>query len=219
MDSPINKALFSSDIERHWLTVKNYFAEIKAMPPISLRDMNFSLAQHSKNHENDFNVSWAIYELYTRHVKLCYDTLVSELETMIETGTMPTANISHNAMGETDKYSYSDGIGSLQGGAGLSQSHNVNWDPLSLLQSLNEVNSCMTTVAASTTINSSNEKASTLKSSNSATNSPFFETHSRHQPTNGNGTGGGGCAGISVKTLRSVVPHSERRLPPLPSLP
>nr|CDS31189.1 plexin a4 [Hymenolepis microstoma] len=220
MDSPINKALFSSDIERHWLTVKNYFAEIKAMPPISLRDMNFSLAQHSKNHKNDFNVSWALYELYTRHVKLCYDTLVSELETMIETGTMPIANISHNAMGDSDNYSHSDGTGSLQGGgASLSQSQNVNWDPLSLLQSLKEVNSCMTTVAASNTMHNNNEKASILKSSNSATNSPLFGNHSRHQPTNGNRTGRGGCSGISVATLRSVVPHSERRLPPLPSLP
>uniref|UniRef100_A0A0R3T5T2 Plexin_cytopl domain-containing protein n=1 Tax=Rodentolepis nana TaxID=102285 RepID=A0A0R3T5T2_RODNA len=204
MDSPINKALFSSDIE--------------AMPPISLRDMNFSLAQHSKNHKNDFNVSWALYELYTRHVKLCYDTLVSELETMIAAGTMPAANILHNAMGDADKYSYSDGSGSLHGGAGLSQSRNVNWDPLSLLQSLKEVDSCMTTVTASTTIYN-NEKASTLRSTNSATNSPLFDNHSRHHPTNGNGTGGDGCSGISGSTLRSVVPHSERRLPPLPSLP
>lgn len=61
--------------QRHWLRVKKYFAEIKAMPAISLRDMNVSLSQHSKNHKNDFNVSWALYELYTHHVKLCYDTV------------------------------------------------------------------------------------------------------------------------------------------------
>ncbi|VDL61358.1 unnamed protein product [Hymenolepis diminuta] len=220
MDSPINKALFSSDIERHWLTVKNYFAEIKAMPTISLRDMNFSLAQHSKNHKNDFNVSWALYELYTHHVKLCYDTLVSELETATGAGTMPTADVSYNAMGDTDRYLYSDGTGSLQGGAGVSESQNVSWDPLFLLQSLKEVNSCLNTLAASIATNKSNGKASTLKTPNSATYSPLFEHHSNHQSTNANGAGGGsGYTGINAAALRSAVPHSERHLPPLPSLP
>ena len=45
------------------------------MPAVSQRDMNISLGQHSKNHKTDFNVSWALYELYTRHVILCYETV------------------------------------------------------------------------------------------------------------------------------------------------
>lgn len=133
---------------------------------------------------------------------------------------MPTADVSYNAMGDTDRYLYSDGTGSLQGGAGVSESQNVSWDPLFLLQSLKEVNSCLNTLAASIATNKSNGKASTLKTPNSATYSPLFEHHSNHQSTNANGAGGGsGCTGINVAALRSAVPHSERHLPPLPSLP
>ena len=47
------------------------------MPSVSQRDMNISLGQHSKNHKADFNVSWALYELYTHHVALCYDSVGS----------------------------------------------------------------------------------------------------------------------------------------------
>ncbi|KAM7541407.1 hypothetical protein Aperf_G00000026232 [Anoplocephala perfoliata] len=225
MDSPINKALFSSDIERHWLKVKKYFAEIKAMPAISLRDMNVSLCQHSKNHKNEFNVSWALYELYTHHVKLCYDTLVSELQTAIEAGNTPTTNLPFSGMGNTDGYPYSYSTGSLRDGTALTESQDADWDPLCLLQTLQEVNSCMMAVASSAA-NNSNGKTSTLRTSVSATTSPRSHRtfqHSHHRPTNGNGGGrgggGGGAGGSNGAILRSAVPRSERRLPPLPSLP
>ncbi|KAL5962337.1 Plexin-A4 [Taenia solium] len=204
MDSPINKALFSSDIERHWLTVKRYFAEIKAMPAISQHDMNVSLCQHSKNHKAEFNVSWALYELYTRYVILCYDALIAELRPVV-TAEVPTSDLSYNVMENTESYSYSHGTTSLQGD--FLEHQNNNWDPLCLLQTLQEVNSCMMAVACSSSKRSSDDKPSTSKPQPSSPLPSVLQPH--HQLSNGRGQ----------SSLRSVVPHSERRLPPLPTPP
>ncbi|CDS40514.1 plexin a4 [Echinococcus multilocularis] len=204
MDSPINKALFSSDIERHWLTVKKYFAEIKAMPSISQHDVNVSLCQHSKNHKNEFNVSWALYELYTRYVTICYDTLITELRTVVTTEAS-ASDLSCNAMGNTESYPYSHGTSSLRGD--FLDHQNNNWNPLCLLQTLQEVNSCMMTVICSGSKNSSNDKLSTSKPPPSSPQSSVLQPH--HQLSNGRGQ----------SSLRSVVPNSERKLPPLPTPP
>ncbi|KAL5113085.1 Plexin-B1 [Taenia crassiceps] len=204
MDSPINKALFSSDIERHWLTVKKYFAEIKAMPAISQHDMNVSLCQHSKNHKAEFNVSWALYELYTRYVTLCYDNLIAELRT-VATAEVPTSDLSCNVMGNTESYPYSRGTTSLRGD--FLEHQNNNWNPLCLLQTLQETHSCMMAVACSNSKKNGNDKPSVSKPPPSSPQPSILQPH--HQLSNGGGQ----------SNLRSVVPHSERRLPPLPTPP
>ncbi|VDM33483.1 unnamed protein product [Hydatigera taeniaeformis] len=203
MDSPINKALFSSDIERHWLTVKKYFAEIKAMPAISQHDMNVSLCQHSKNHKTEFNVSWALYELYTRYVSLCYDALVAELRPVV-TREVPTSDLS-NVMGSMESYPHEHGTTNLRDDS--LQHQNGNWNSLCLLQTLQEVNTCMMAVACSDSKTSSNDKPSTFTPPPSSSQASVLQPH--HQLNND---------GVQ-STLRPVLSHLKRRLPPLPTPP
>ncbi|THD28805.1 Plexin A [Fasciola hepatica] len=79
-ESSCVKVLFAQDIQNQWTRVQNYYREIKAMPEVKTEDMHELLEQHSKYHTNEFNVSWAIFELYTKYVKPCHDTLVAQLQ-------------------------------------------------------------------------------------------------------------------------------------------
>uniref|UniRef100_A0A183SDB6 Sema domain-containing protein n=1 Tax=Schistocephalus solidus TaxID=70667 RepID=A0A183SDB6_SCHSO len=72
-DSPFNKVLFAADIQRNWSRVKAYYEAIKNQSPLLEVEMNSLLLSHSEQHHNDFNVDWALYELFVRHMSRCSD--------------------------------------------------------------------------------------------------------------------------------------------------
>ncbi|KAH8870741.1 Plexin-A4 [Schistosoma japonicum] len=68
-DSSLVKLLFAPDISQQWNRVHTYYREIKALPSVEQQAMDDLLRQHSYNHFTDFNVTWAVYELYTKYVR------------------------------------------------------------------------------------------------------------------------------------------------------
>ena len=88
------------------------------------------------------------------------------------------------------------------------------WDPLWLLQNLQEVNSCMMAVANTDGTNNNIGKRplpKTPASTSPGLQSRFHHIHHQHSHHQRSCSGGG--------HMRSPVPHAERRLPPLPTPP
>ncbi|KAI0232085.1 Plexin-A4 [Lamellibrachia satsuma] len=63
-DSPSSKLLYAKDIPKYKTWVERYYQDIKLMPAISDQDMNVTLAEETKLHQNEFNLDAALYELY-----------------------------------------------------------------------------------------------------------------------------------------------------------
>ncbi|KAF7259803.1 hypothetical protein EG68_03089 [Paragonimus skrjabini miyazakii] len=140
-DSSSVKLLFARDISQQWARVNNYYREIKAMPAIKREDMKEILHQHSLVHANDFNVSWAIYELYTKYVKPCHNVLVARLQQ--EALKAPI----------TYKSQHSFDLKTIPNTPGVSQVDEVefsDYNPIQLIQVLIEVEQCMDSAQSST---------------------------------------------------------------------
>ncbi|XP_051547304.1 plexin-C1-like isoform X2 [Myxocyprinus asiaticus] len=62
--SPTNKLLYAKDIPKYKLEVKMYYKIMKDTPSISNQEFKMFLQEESKKHENEFNESAALRELY-----------------------------------------------------------------------------------------------------------------------------------------------------------
>ncbi|KER24761.1 hypothetical protein T265_07647 [Opisthorchis viverrini] len=140
-DSSSVKLLFARDISQQWTRVNNYYREIKAMPAIKREDMQDILRQHSVNHSNEFNVSWAIYELYMKYVKPCQASIVNQLQQeALKTHFPYKSQMVYDAkpaslneeISPVDDFDFSE------------------YNPIQLIQMLTEVERCMNDAQAST---------------------------------------------------------------------
>uniref|UniRef100_A0A0X3PFT0 Sema domain-containing protein n=1 Tax=Schistocephalus solidus TaxID=70667 RepID=A0A0X3PFT0_SCHSO len=135
-DSPFNKVLFAADIQRNWSRVKAYYEAIKNQSPLLEVEMNSLLLSHSEQHHNDFNVDWALYELFVRHMSRCSDKISSTLaaETANHEGSPPISRTADDfsLYAFPDAFVY-DGL----------ECHRANatseWGPRRLLTSFEEV--------------------------------------------------------------------------------
>ncbi|XP_048011203.1 plexin-C1 [Megalobrama amblycephala] len=62
--SPTNKLLYAKDIPQYKQEVKSYYKLVKDQPTISSQDLKMFLQDESKKHQNEFNESAALRELY-----------------------------------------------------------------------------------------------------------------------------------------------------------
>lgn len=63
-DSPSSKLLFAKDIPKFKKWVERYYVDIKMMPAISDQDMTAMMTEESRIHQDEFNTTAALYELY-----------------------------------------------------------------------------------------------------------------------------------------------------------
>ncbi|VDP92865.1 unnamed protein product [Echinostoma caproni] len=128
-ESSCVKVLFAQDIQNQWTRVQNYYREIKAMPEVTTEDMHQLLEQHSMHHTNEFNVSWAVFELYTKYVEPCHDAIVTQLqqEALKQAYTFKSDQTVFSA----DPDCPHDGLG------------RPLWNPLQVIDTLNDVKKCM----------------------------------------------------------------------------
>jgi plexin A len=78
-DSSTSKLLYAKDIPKYKKWVERYYEDIQHMPSVTDQDMNSMLCDESMLHQNQFNVSAALYELYQYAVKYNED-LIRNLE-------------------------------------------------------------------------------------------------------------------------------------------
>ncbi|XDV25060.1 hypothetical protein PO909_029052 [Leuciscus waleckii] len=62
--SPTNKLLYAKDIPQYKQEVKSYYKIVKDQPSISSQELKLFLQDESKKHQNEFNESAALRELY-----------------------------------------------------------------------------------------------------------------------------------------------------------
>ncbi|TRY82226.1 hypothetical protein DNTS_023867, partial [Danionella cerebrum] len=62
--SPTNKLLYAKDIPLYKQEVRSYYKLVKDQPPVSSQELKSFLKEESKKHENEFNESAALRELY-----------------------------------------------------------------------------------------------------------------------------------------------------------
>ncbi|KAG1953327.1 plexin-B1 [Pimephales promelas] len=62
--SPTNKLLYAKDIPQYKQEVKSYYKMVKDQPSISSQELKLFLQDESKKHQNEFNESAALRELY-----------------------------------------------------------------------------------------------------------------------------------------------------------
>ncbi|KAI1888027.1 hypothetical protein AGOR_G00180820 [Albula goreensis] len=83
--APTNKLLYAKDIPLYKQEVKAYYKQVRDMPAFSSSDFKAFLQEESKKHENEFNESAALRELYKYLLK--YSSVVeSKLEENDSTG-------------------------------------------------------------------------------------------------------------------------------------
>ncbi|CAH8516724.1 unnamed protein product [Schistosoma turkestanicum] len=128
-DSSCVKLLFAPDISQQWNRVHNYYREIKALPTVEQETMNNLLRQHSHNHSNDFNVSWAVFELYTKYVRNYQDMLIAHLQ-------QDVINRSFSNYGISKSNPFEKSF----------MSTNTEWNPVQIIQMLIEIKRCLDNV-------------------------------------------------------------------------
>ncbi|XP_042566079.1 plexin-C1-like [Clupea harengus] len=65
MHAPTNKQLYAKDIPQYRQEVKAYYKKVQEQPALSSREFKDFLQEESKKHENEFNESLALCEIYT----------------------------------------------------------------------------------------------------------------------------------------------------------
>lgn len=68
-DSPSSKLLFAKDIPKFKKWVERYYQDITMMPAISDQDMTAMMTEESRIHQDEFNTTAALYELYKYVIK------------------------------------------------------------------------------------------------------------------------------------------------------
>ncbi|XP_052060190.1 plexin-A4-like isoform X2 [Mytilus californianus] len=68
-DSPSSKLLFAKDIPKFKKWVERYYQDITMMPAISDQDMTAMMTEESRVHQDEFNTTAALHELYKYVVK------------------------------------------------------------------------------------------------------------------------------------------------------
>ena len=63
-DSPSSKLLFAKDIPKYKKWVERYYQDITMMPAISDQDMTAMMTEESRIHQDEFNTTAALFELY-----------------------------------------------------------------------------------------------------------------------------------------------------------
>lgn len=135
-DSSCVKLLFAPDISQQWNRVHNYYREIKALPTVEQETMNSLLRQHSQNHSTDFNVSWAVFELYTKYVRNYQDMLIAHLQQ-----DAITRSYGNHKISEQNPFEKSF------------TSTNTEWNPVQIIQILIEIKRCLDNVQTIQTSN------------------------------------------------------------------
>ncbi|XP_042566085.1 plexin-C1 [Clupea harengus] len=64
MHAPTNKLLYAKDIPQYKQEVKAYYKKVQEQPALSSREFKDFLQEESKKHENEFNESAALCEIY-----------------------------------------------------------------------------------------------------------------------------------------------------------
>ncbi|XP_060073479.1 plexin-A4-like [Ylistrum balloti] len=78
-DSPSSKLLYAKDIPKYKKWVERYYQDIKMMPAISDQDMTAMMTDESRCHQDEFNTSAALLELY-KYVQKYNEELWQALE-------------------------------------------------------------------------------------------------------------------------------------------
>ncbi|XP_055793768.1 plexin-C1-like isoform X2 [Salvelinus fontinalis] len=76
---PTNKLLYAKDISQYKQEVRAYYKQVRDQPPISSSEFKEFLHKESKKHENEFNESAALRELY-KYVQLYFDEIKLKLD-------------------------------------------------------------------------------------------------------------------------------------------
>ncbi|CAH8854918.1 unnamed protein product [Trichobilharzia szidati] len=137
-DSSCIKLLFAPDISQQWDRVHSYYREVKALPAVEQEEMNDLMRQHSINHSSDFNVSWAVYELYTKYVRNLHDMLVAHLQ-------QDAINRSFNSY-RTPEQNMPNNCNPLEKGGGGGIPAITEWNPVQIIQILIEIRQCLDNV-------------------------------------------------------------------------
>ncbi|TNN15590.1 Plexin-A4 isoform 3, partial [Schistosoma japonicum] len=127
-DSSLVKLLFAPDISQQWNRVHTYYREIKALPSVEQQAMDDLLRQHSYNHFTDFNVTWAVYELYTKYVRNHQDILIAHLQQYAINRSFDN----NYRIPEQDKHFKKPFL-----------STNTEWNPVQIIQMLIEIKRCL----------------------------------------------------------------------------
>ncbi|CAH8560289.1 unnamed protein product [Heterobilharzia americana] len=123
-------------ISQQWNRVHNYYREIKALPAVQREAMDELLRQHSVNHSTDFNVSWAIFELYTKYVRNHQDMLIAHLQ-------QHAINQSSSSYRTTSEQPIPSNCNSSEKPF---VSACTEWNPVKFIQMLIEINQCLNNV-------------------------------------------------------------------------
>uniref|UniRef100_A0A8C8FWN3 Plexin cytoplasmic RasGAP domain-containing protein n=1 Tax=Oncorhynchus tshawytscha TaxID=74940 RepID=A0A8C8FWN3_ONCTS len=76
---PTNKLLYAKDISQYKQEVRAYYKQVRDQPPISSSEFKEFLHKESKKHENEFNESAALRELY-KYMQLYFDEIKLKLD-------------------------------------------------------------------------------------------------------------------------------------------
>ncbi|XP_041709526.2 plexin-C1-like isoform X1 [Coregonus clupeaformis] len=76
---PTNKLLYAKDISQYKQEVRAYYKQVRDQPPISSAEFKEFLHEESKKHENEFNESAALNELY-KYMQRYFDEIKLKLD-------------------------------------------------------------------------------------------------------------------------------------------
>ncbi|KAL6473652.1 hypothetical protein MHYP_G00172130 [Metynnis hypsauchen] len=77
--APTNKLLYAKDIPLYKQEVKTYYKLVRDQPSVSSQEFKMFLQDESKKHENEFNVSAALRELY-KYMNRYFSEIIQKLE-------------------------------------------------------------------------------------------------------------------------------------------
>ncbi|XP_045555769.1 plexin-C1 isoform X5 [Salmo salar] len=76
---PTNKLLYAKDISKYKQEVRAYYKQVRDQPPINSSEFKEFLHEESKKHENEFNESAALWELY-KYMQRYFDEIKLKLD-------------------------------------------------------------------------------------------------------------------------------------------
>ncbi|VDQ00582.1 unnamed protein product [Trichobilharzia regenti] len=152
------------------------------MPAVEQEEMNNLMRQHSINHSSDFNVSWAVYELYTKYVRNLHDMLVAHLQQdaisrSFNNYRTPEQNIPNSCNPPFEK----------SGGVGGGIPSITEWNPVQIIQILIEIRQCA-------------DNVENIQNSSGQTAHANMTSFPQPNCTKGGGGGGDVCESNASKT-------------------